>query len=549
MLEEAKKRGIVEGLTNLFDEYWSNPEAADARKLPYLEGDYWIGEAENIIKDLPEGTPLICKPKVEAKPDGSAAAAPPDSAGGTAAADGAGAAAGSGAALATAGAAGDGAALVKIEDGVKAEGGGGDGGGGGEGSGAEVKEGDGAGTMKVEGGGAKEEEEEEKEEKSPGKKGKRKASHAGGGVKKKAKKARTSKSGGGSKKRGVKPEEAPIVGDPLMHKLAAIVSPMKSSFIVAHLRPREFVTQMQACCCCCFFLERRAKEKAIEAAKKAVSTAVSEKRKPDPEMAKLAEQPIAKDETEEGQSSQECEVLDTRQTFLNLCQGNHYQFDMLRRGKHSSMMVLYHLCNPDVPKFLSTCSNCYKEIHSGDRYHCEVCTDFDLCKARRERYGIAWHGMAWHDSHTCDCFKAVPHPHPLKPIPVRPAAQQQKHLSPAQREERQRHIKLHMQLLQHASTCEDRNCQSKNCSRMKNLLTHGASCTIRAQGGCGVCKRIWALLQIHARQCKKDRCSVPKCRQLRQHMRFLREQQQAMDDRRRQAMNEWSRNRQEGSGS
>lgn len=50
MLEEAKKRGIVEGLTNLFDEYWSNPETADACSLPYLEGDYWIGEAENIIK-------------------------------------------------------------------------------------------------------------------------------------------------------------------------------------------------------------------------------------------------------------------------------------------------------------------------------------------------------------------------------------------------------------------------------------------------------------------------------------------------------------------
>ncbi|CAN0134288.1 unnamed protein product [Ectocarpus sp. 4 AP-2014] len=133
MLEEAKRRGIVEGLTNLFDEYWSNPETADARKLPYLEGDYWIGEAENIIKDLPEGTPLICKPKAEAKADGSAAAAPPDSAGGTAAADGAGAAAGSGAAPAKAGAAGDGTALVKIEDSAKAEGSGGDGGGGGGG--------------------------------------------------------------------------------------------------------------------------------------------------------------------------------------------------------------------------------------------------------------------------------------------------------------------------------------------------------------------------------------------------------------------------------
>lgn len=50
MLEEARRRGIVEGLTNLYDEYWSEPALADACSLPYLEGDYWIGEAENIIK-------------------------------------------------------------------------------------------------------------------------------------------------------------------------------------------------------------------------------------------------------------------------------------------------------------------------------------------------------------------------------------------------------------------------------------------------------------------------------------------------------------------
>lgn len=32
-----------------------------------------------------------------------------------------------------------------------------------------------------------------------------------------------------------------------MHKLAAVIQPMKSSFIVAHLRPREFVVEMQVC--------------------------------------------------------------------------------------------------------------------------------------------------------------------------------------------------------------------------------------------------------------------------------------------------------------
>jgi hypothetical protein len=56
------------------------------------------------------------------------------------------------------------------------------------------------------------------------------------------------------------------------------------------------------------------------------------------------------------------------QSFLSLCQGNHYQFDTLRRAKHSSMMVLYHIHNPNAPAFASTCNVCNCELEAGAGY-------------------------------------------------------------------------------------------------------------------------------------------------------------------------------------
>jgi len=213
----------------------------------------------------------------------------------------------------------------------------------------------------------------------------------------------------------------------------------------------------------------------------------------------------------------DCEFLNNRQAFLNLCQGNHYQFDHLRRAKHSSMMVLWHLHNRDAPKFVQQCATCSREILSGHRFHCPTCADFDQCQ---------------------DCvsnMKIPRHIHPLKPIPVGNGPQNE--LTEAQRKERQRSIQLHMTLLQHAATCKSPKCPSANCTKMKGLLKHGKQCQIKAGGGCNVCKRIWALLQIHARQCKQQNCSVPNCMAIRERVRQLKKQQQAMDDRRRQEMN------------
>ena len=51
MLEECQRRDIVGKVTNMYDQYF-NDESLDAAAVPYYEGDYFPGEAENIIQEL-----------------------------------------------------------------------------------------------------------------------------------------------------------------------------------------------------------------------------------------------------------------------------------------------------------------------------------------------------------------------------------------------------------------------------------------------------------------------------------------------------------------
>lgn len=98
-----------------------------------------------------------------------------------------------------------------------------------------------------------------------------------------------------------------------------------------------------------------------------------------------ADSTIAVGDTE----SVSCDFFDTRQGFLRMCQGNHYQFDTLRRAKHSSVMILWHLHNPRVPAYAHTCSRCECDLSFGNivRWHCDVCYNFDICD-RCHKQGI-----------------------------------------------------------------------------------------------------------------------------------------------------------------
>jgi E1A/CREB-binding protein len=410
MLVEAQKRNIVGKVTNMYDLYFAD-DKIDATAVPYLEGDYFPGEAENIIKMLEEGG---------------------------------------------------------------------------------------------------------------GKKG-------GAGLKKKKSKTSNKNKGSTGTRSGGVDEEALIASgmydgvknfkdldrDQVMVKLGETILPMKDSFIVAFLiwsgaREEDLVVP-----------EDIEKARIEYAASKDDGELAGSKRDAIGNVRDVASAEgikVVDDDTED----LDCEFLNNRQAFLNLCRGNHYQFDELRRAKHTSMMVLWHLHNRDAPKFVQQCVSCNREILSGNRYHCNTCQDYDLCQ---------------------DCFKD-PNvnrgacTHTLQPIAVEPDANKERSgLSEAERLQRQRNLMLHIQLIEHASRCQSKTCSSTNCAKMKQYLHHARVCRVKVQGGCRICKRIWTLLRIHAQKCKDTKCPIPQCTAIREKMRQLQKQQQAMDDRRRLEMN------------
>jgi E1A/CREB-binding protein len=410
MLVECQKRDIVGKVTNMYDLYFTN-EKLDASVVPYHEGDYFPGEAENIIKMLEDGN---------------------------------------------------------------------------------------------------------------GKKGGNK------GKKNKQKNQSKSKNRGGTRSTGVDEEALLASGlidlneldrDQVMVKLGDTIQPMKESFIVAFLNWSG------------------AKEEDME-----VPQEILEYRKEHPEMIaplksgnKRDADGNTRDEVgpvdangrpikviDDDAEDLDCEFLNNRQAFLNLCRGNHYQFDELRRAKHTSMMVLWHLHNRDAPKFVQQCVACSREILSGKRYHCPSCPDYDLCQ------------QCYSDPSTNrgSCT------HKLQAIAVESQGDSgSQGLTEAQRKQRQRNLLLHIQLIEHASRCTSTACSSTNCVKMKNYLQHARVCKVKYQGGCRICKRIWTLLRIHAQKCKEPVCPIPQCMTIREKMRELQKQQQAMDDRRRQEMN------------
>ena len=319
---------------------------------------------------------------------------------------------------------------------------------------------------------------------------------------KKSKKTFKGSSSRGKSKRTALTES---VDTQVMTRLGDQIKNMKEDFIMVHLQPicsycRKYIigTEKRFTCETCgnfdlcqrcykddCGLDERSRHPtgslAVHKFKEVAAPAVGDTSDPDP--------------------STECEIFETRQTFLSLCQGNHYQFDTFRRAKHSSMMVLYHLHNPTAPAFTSSCNVCNREIEPGQGFRCSVCTDFDVCAICKNKPNFS-------------------HPHELKKQSSGSNDMLCRRISDEEKRARQEQLRKTMQLLVHASSCQDKQCPHPSCYKVKMLFQHSLQCPTKATGGCQYCRRMWALLQLHAKSCVTPNCPVPRCRDLRQYRRY-----------------------------
>lgn len=309
----------------------------------------------------------------------------------------------------------------------------------------------------------------------------------------------------------------------LMQKLGETICPMKEDFIMVHLQ--------HSCTHCCVLMVSGTRwvcnqcknfqlcEKCYDAEKRLEERdrhPINSRDKHDLYPVEISGVPL---DTKDKDEILESEFFDTRQAFLSLCQGNHYQYDTLRRAKHSSMMVLYHLHNPTAPAFVTTCNVCHHDIEAGQGWRCEICPDFDVCDACYQKDG------------------GVDHPHKLTNHPSMADRDAQNQEA---RKKRVLQLRKMLDLLVHASQCRFPHCQYPNCRKVKGLFRHGIQCKTRASGGCLLCKKMWYLLQLHARACKESECHVPRCKDLKEHLKRL---QQQSDSRRRAAVMEMMRQR------
>ncbi|KAG1334097.1 histone acetyltransferase HAC1 [Cocos nucifera] len=301
------------------------------------------------------------------------------------------------------------------------------------------------------------------------------------------------------------------IGNPrdilLMHQLGEIIRPMKEDFIIIHLRHKckhccqPIVSGKQWVCTVCKNFQLcegcHCIEQSLENRDRHPVTAREK------HLFELVEVEKARADTNDKDAIIQSEFFDSRTVFLSLCQSNQYQFDTLRRAKHSTMMILYHLHTLTAPAPASSCTVCHCDVDAARSWHCMTCPDYGLCDSCYQREGAA-----------CHDHKLISH-----------ATMGDSGMLQKKRAQPKIALQNLLNGLVHASTCPEPHCSYPSCYKIKRLFQHARECKTRASGGCIRCKIVWYLLHGHVRICNKLECRVPRCRDLKDHMRKKQQQE------------------------
>ncbi|KAL3525781.1 hypothetical protein ACH5RR_014153 [Cinchona calisaya] len=190
------------------------------------------------------------------------------------------------------------------------------------------------------------------------------------------------------------------------------------------------------------------------------------------------------------------DVFENRHSFLSFCRRNHYQFNTLRRAKHSSMMILCDLHKQMLVTMATTCSRCFKDIMGEAGWHCVSCPSFDICITCYNKSGEGCHN-----------HKLV------------------RHLNENQARQKKAFQVVVLNALYHASQCHatgSNPCSYPLCVKVKKLFHHSSQCKIQQAGGCQFCGKVWFMIHTHSRACQDSRCPVPRCMDIKEHAEMVR---------------------------
>jgi hypothetical protein len=120
-------------------------------------------------------------------------------------------------------------------------------------------------------------------------------------------------------------------------------------------------------------------------------------------------------------------------------------------------------------------------------------------------------------SAAADCLDPNPrnHPPPLPPqahTNFKRIDETRTRLTEQERAERAAQLQKTLQLLVHACSCNNPQCGSNSCRKVRQLFQHAVQCQLKVTGGCQLCKKMWCLLNLHAKGCTTTDCPVPRCR-------------------------------------